>query len=312
MENQNNTTLRQAMNRVRITGYLKEMDLKYATDQNNRPVIRGSLKLHVPPAADHDVNVYVPQFTREGKENGAFAGVQTVMNEYISMASLLDKGYDLATAMAQCTKVAVTNGTLGRNEYNGQNGFVSRVSISSNFFSRVDTDFNPGATFEVECYIDKITDETVDGENTGRKIVDVFVPMYRGAILPQRFVVGTGLAADFENTYEVGQTAMLNGDLINTVHVTTSNQAGIGRKMEARTYINELEIMGGWNPYSEEDAKSYSRETIMAALTVRNNETIPAIMAKERKSVGAPMTPVNAPAMPMNNAVADKINNFSY
>jgi len=312
MENQNNTTLRQAMNRVRITGYLKEMDLKYATDQSNRPVIRGSLKLHIPPAADHDVNVYVPQFTREGKENGAYSGIQTVMNEYVDMVSLLDKGYDLATAMAQCTKVSVTNGTLGRNEYNGQNGFVSRVSISSNFFNRVDTDFNPSATFEVECYIDKITDEVVDGEETGRKIVDVYVPMYRGAILPQKFVVGKGLASDFENTYEVGQTAMLNGDLINTVHVTTSTQAGIGRKMEARTYINELEIMGGWNPYSEEDAKSYSRETIMAALAVRNNETIPAIMAKERKNAAAAMTPVTAPAMPMNNAAADKINNFSY
>jgi len=263
--------------------------------------------------------VYAAQYikdsnTGELKENKAYPGIVTVMNEYVDMASLLEKGYDLATAMAQCTKVSVTNATLGRNEYNGQNGFVSRVSISSNYFNRVDTDFNPCATFEVECYIDKITDEIVNSEETGRKLVDVYVPMYRGAILPQRFVVGKNLAADFENTYEVGQTAMLNGDLINTVHVTTSNQAGIGRKMEARTYINELEIMGGWNPYSEEDVKSYSRETIMAALAVRNNETIPRIMAKERKNGSPAMTPVTAPAMPMNNnaAAMAKINDFSY
>lgn len=300
LENQNNTVLRQGYNRVSLSGYLKKLDLKETTDSNGKPAISGTVTIHIPPSSDHEVSVYVAQYISDGKggfnENKAWPGILTVKSEYVSIASLMESGKDFAEALYCCTKLSV-NGTLSRNEYNGQNGFTSRDNIRANYFNRIEGDIEPKATFEIECYIDKITDEIKSEEETGRKIVDVWVPMYRGAVLPQTLIVNNELAPEFENIYERGQTARLNGDIVNTLQKATSSAAGFGRKMETSTRVHELVIMGGLLPYDEEDSRSYSPSLIMAAVNERNNVTIPGIMARERKNA-APSVPVRPSANP--------------
>lgn len=298
MEIQNNSTLRQGFNRVNITGYLKNMVLKEVTDSNGHPAISGSLTIHVPPASDHEVSVYVSKYASDGKggwnESKSYPGIVTVKNEYVSIADLMKSGKSYEEAFAACTRLS-TNAQLTRNEYNGQNGFTSRDSVRANYFNRLEGVIEPKATFEIECYIDKITDEIKNEEETGRKIVDVWLPMYKGAVLPYRLFVNSDLASDFENIYEVGHTARLNGDLVNTVNVVTTAAAGFGRKMETSTRVHELVIMGGLLPYDEEDSRSYSSALITAAINERNNVTIPGIMAKERKAPAAGM-PVQTPS----------------
>lgn len=271
MENQNvanNTTLRQAMNRVTIVGYLKKMELKTNVSSEGKDYISGSVTIMTEPGSDHVVDVMVNRLTNEGKENRSYAGIVTVMKEYVSMASLMEQGKDLQTAMNECTKVSVTNGNLRRNEFaSKQDGsLVSRPSISSNYFNRIDTDFAPKATFEVECYIAKIADEFKQSEPTGRKVVDTWIPVFGGKILPFQFVVGSELADDFENYYEVGSTAPLNGDIVNRVIIETSAAGGFGRPTESRTYIHEFEIMGGNPAYDEENSKAYTKEQIATAV----------------------------------------------
>lgn len=310
MENQNSSILRQGYNRVNLVGYLKRLTLNDIQDSNGHPAISGTVTVHIPPASDHEVSVYTSKYTSDGKggwnENKDYAGIQTVKNEYVSIAKLMEEGKEYAEAFACCTRVSV-NGSLSRNEYNGQSGFTSRDNVRGRYFNRLDGDITPKATFEIECYIDKITDETRDGEDTGRKVVDVWVPMYRGAVLPQRLIVGTDLAAEFETIYERGQTVRLNGDLVNTINTVTTAAAGFGRKMETSTRVHELVIMGGLLPYDSEDNRSFAPEAITAAVNERNNVTIPGIMAKERKNTP---TPVAAPVVP--SAISAAASGFKY
>ena len=216
-----------------------------------------------------------------------------VMGEFVSMASLMQSGKDQQQDMAECTKVRVTSGQLSKNEYAGQNDqLVSRSSITSNFFSSIKEgdEFTPGTRFEIEGYIDKIQDEMKDGEETGRKLVHLIVPIFGGRVLPMDFVVEKELAGDFENGYEEGQTAHFNGEIIDVAIVFSSNRGGFGRANEERTFIHEWRIMGGDPAYAENDFRSYSTEAIRAAMTVRETETIPAIMARKNNSA-APAAP---------------------
>ena len=68
MENQNvanNTTLRQALNRVNIVGYLKKMELETAISSEGAEYIRGSVTIMTEPGSDHVVDVMVNRLTKE-------------------------------------------------------------------------------------------------------------------------------------------------------------------------------------------------------------------------------------------------------
>lgn len=290
----NKTILRLALNKVHMEGYVKKMELESKVSQEGKTSIRGSVTIMTAPGEDHVVNVFVPQLTKDNKINKAYTGMQTVMSEFVSMASLMQGGKDQQQAMAECTKVRVTSGQLSKNEYAGQNDqLVSRSSITSNFFSSIKEgdEFTPGTRFEIEGYIAKIQDEMKDSEDTGRKLVHLIVPIFGGKVLPMDFVVEKDLAGDFENGYEEGQTAHFNGEIIDVAIVSSSNRGGFGRANEERTFVHEWRIMGGDPAYAENDFRSYSTEAIRAAMTVRETETIPAIMARKNNNAAAPAAP---------------------
>lgn len=304
MSEVNSTILRQAFNKVFMEGYVKKMELESKVNDKGKTSIRGSITIMTAPGEDHNIDVFVPQLTKKDEINKAYVGIQTVMNEFVSMGSLMQSGKTQQEAMNECTKVRITSGQLSRNEYAGQNGqLVSRPSISCNYFSSLkDDEFHPGTRFEVEGYIEKIQDEMKDGDDTGRKLVTLIVPVYGGKVYPMNFVVGADLGAAFEDAYEVGQTAHFNGEIIDVAVVSTSNRGGFGRANEERTFIHEWRILGGDPAYGENDTRSFSPEAIRAAMTVRETETIPAILA--RKSNAAPA----APAAPV--VTADEASKF--
>ena len=96
----NKTTLRQALNKVYMEGYVKKMELESKVSQEGKTSIRGSVTIMTAPGEDHVVNVFVPQLTKENKVNKAYTGMQTLMIEYVSMASQRQGGQDEHHAMA--------------------------------------------------------------------------------------------------------------------------------------------------------------------------------------------------------------------
>ena len=278
------TTIRQAVNFVDVAGYLKRKDLKCNTNRNGVEAIYGTLTVLTTPNNEVAINVYVSETNSRGEPNKAYPGVKKIMNEWVSIASLMSdesNPMSLEDAKKACTKLT-TRGQLSRREYVSQedSSFVSRDSISSNFFSSVEEVEDPRATFTVECYIRSYKPEYRNGEPTGRDVVETWVPVYGGQILPFSFVVPKDMVDDFENLYSPGNTAMVNGDYIDTILTNVERTSGFGRANTTSTRIHELVLAGGDPPYAEGNPKAYSDEIIRAAELVRTTETIPAIEAR--------------------------------
>lgn len=279
---ENVTQIREAENRVKIEGVVKEIRLEEKDD-----VISGDVVIQTDEKSEHVVSVYVNKHTKSGGENKAFKGMETVMNDYVSVAGLMKSGKTHDEAISEATCVRINNGKLDRQEFYTPSGeFVSNARISSNFISRITDDcFEPKAEFEVECYIDKIRKEIKDNEETGRIIIDTIMPLYGGKVVPQQFVAADEVAEYIEDNYAAKQTAMFWGDVINIAERNVIKKSGFGKdKEDVRVnYKRELIITGGGNePYDDEDPKAYTTKQIQEAWKVRETETLPEMLKKSQ------------------------------
>lgn len=262
---ENQTTLREATNEATIEGILQELRLE-VKKVNEKLAITGEIDIKTDENSVHTVNVFAYKLNKEGKESGIFKGLNTVKSEYKSIASYSEEEAD---------KVSITAGKLGVNEYFAQEELKTYPQLSTNFINRLkpNDEYKPRAEFEVEVYIKSVKDEIKNDEETGRVLVDTYVPVYGGKVIPFKFVVNDPHAAEYvKDNYELGTTATLYGDIVNQVHTKTKQvEVGFGKPQEkiTRTSVREYVITGGSIPYEEDDAKAYKKEVIKKAVTER-------------------------------------------
>lgn len=260
-------TLRQADAIITVEGLLAEKNLEATTTADGKEIIRGSLTLKTSDTNTIPLNVYVNKLTTKGEPNRAYAGMETVIREYQSIAEAGEE---------EATKVRCGKGQLQPNTYINRDGDAqSGVRYGASFVSRVDeikTPFDPRAEFELEVFIENIINETdKEGEETGRLKVGVYVPTYNG-IEPMQLIVPEDIASDFEGMFEVGQTTRLFGELKNKVVVKDKVvKIALGKAPDKKDfkYINELVVTGAAEAYEEESAQAYKTEDIQTALTER-------------------------------------------
>ena len=116
--------LRQAENRVRIEGILSEINLKYGSYIKNGATVDtvgGDIKVLVNQQINgEDVSLIIPVYmfasklTNAGKPNPAYASIESVMKEYVSIAS--------GAGEAGADRVRITSGSIRMNEYWNQQG----------------------------------------------------------------------------------------------------------------------------------------------------------------------------------------------
>lgn len=263
------TILREAENVVEIVGVLAEKRLEEVVDSNGVRVIRGELDIQTAENEVHTVRVYVSEKKKDGSESPAFKGFKTVMEEYKSIASHGKEAAD---------KVEITSGRLGVNEYWGQDGQLkSYPQITTYFINRVKSQekFTPKAEVTVEAFIMSITPEyDKNGEETGRLLVKTVIPVYEGKVIPFTFIapVENGIAEHIGNNWEAGGTVTINADIINRVETKEVEQKVSFGRAKVKTITNtirEYVIVGGLDPYEEDNPKAYSRELIKKALAER-------------------------------------------
>lgn len=180
--------LRQAENRVRIEGILSEINLKYGSYVKNGATvdtIGGDIKVLVNQQVNgEDVSLIIPVYmfasklTNAGKPNPAYASIESVMKEYVSIASGAgEHGAD---------KVRITSGNIRMNEYWNQQGqLVSFPRVNASFVGKATGEFRPEASWSMEFAVasmDFVTD--ADGvEVEPKKLrIKVIVPQYGGKI----------------------------------------------------------------------------------------------------------------------------------
>jgi len=259
------TNLRQSKAKAYIMGVLSEKNLEVKTEDGIQ-LITGSLTFKTSDVNFVKFNVYVKELTKEKKPNSNCTGIQTVMNEYHSIAEV---------GAEEATKVKV-NGDI--NLFRSQAG-KDEVGFKSNFFNRLKEgeEYEPKAEFSVETFIYSIVPETdKEGAETGRIVVTGWIPTYNG-IEPIKLVANQDVGSSIESIFTVGQTVEFYGEVINNrVETITEIPVAIGKpriKKEV-TYKNDLLITGASDAYEEgvTAEKPYDVEVIKKAIQVRDEK----------------------------------------
>ncbi len=259
------TNLRQSNLKAISEGIVSEIDLKEVTEEGKKR-IEGSVTVKTGDTNFIRYNVKVNEITKNNTPNSTYAGIQTVMNEYKSIANV---GED------EADKIRVS-GDL--NIYTGAQDGVTRVGYKSNFFNRLKNpdEFEPKAEFNVEMFISSITPEVdTEGEETGRIIVNGWTITFAGAE-PIKLIAEGDVASAVDSTFEPGQTVEFYGDIVNSrIEKVTEIPVAIGkpRKKVETSYKNELIITGASEAYEEgvTPEKPYEAEVIKAAIQERTN-----------------------------------------
>ncbi|MGN0449481.1 MAG: hypothetical protein ACI4G0_03880, partial [Ruminococcus sp.] len=259
-------TMRQADNEVAVEGILQEVRLDIRESANKEEYISGEIDIETEEGSVHTFKLYSKAKKKDGTENGIFKGLKTVKEEYLSVAKV---------GKEEADKVRITAGQLGVNDYvGGDDQLKSFPQLSTNFINRVNAgdEFDPKAEFEVELFVQSVTEEVKNDEETGRVKLRGYVPLFGGRIAPLEFVAEGEGAEYIRDTYETGHTVKIFGEIVNKVEITrTKAEVGFGKANDKikRNYTREYLITGGTEPYEEDDSKAYKLETIKAALAER-------------------------------------------
>lgn len=265
MENEVRTDLRQADAFVTVEGILSEKKLEEVTSEDGKRTIKGSVVVKVDDTNFITLNVWVNELTSKGVTNNAFAGMQTVMNEYQSIAEVGEEA---------ATRIFCKRGQLQPNTYVGKEDLMVHTGVrySASYLTRVAPDkCSPRAEFGVEGFINTMLEEMDnEGQPTGRIKMGLYVPTYRG-VEPLEVIVPEEIASDFDSAFERGQTTKIYGDILNcTIIKEREIKLVVGgvRKEQDKSYVNELRATGAEAAY--EDGREYDIEAIQKALVERD------------------------------------------
>lgn len=247
--------LKQAENNCKIEGVLSEIDLKTgSTVKNGKTMeyISGSIKVRVNQIlngkeVDLDIPVYMfaNKLKNDGNPNPAYASIERVMNEYVSIAAA---GYDAAD------RVRITNGNIRMNEYYGQGDkLISFPRINASFVTKL-TDlskYTPEASFSAVFMIAAMGYETdKDGVQIDNKFkIRGILPQYGGKVDVIDFYATTPSVIEAVSSYWTEKdTVKINGKLNFTSAIEERMvEVDFGEpRMERRTItVSELIITGG-------------------------------------------------------------------
>jgi hypothetical protein len=281
--NVNKNELREAVNIVTLEGVLLEKSFEertLKTQNGDRVALSGELTIETKENEVHTVSMFTFKEKTDGNVSGLYTGFKTIENDY---KTVKDNGRE------EADKVRITQGSVGLNEYYGQDGKLkSFPQIGTKFVNRLKTDdeFNPRAEFDVEVVVNKSIEEVKNEEETCRVKFEGFIPLYGGKVIPFNFIVGEEGSEYVKDTYEQGQTVRVYGEIINFKETKiTKVEAAFGKDKEVLTYntVREYLITGGSEPYDEDNVNTYDPKLIKKALTEREAHLAEMLKKKEAK-----------------------------
>lgn len=247
--------MREATNTIRLEGLISEINLRtiqYTNKRTGQPTeaLGGDITLLIRQMIDDEevtlevpVSMFSPKFTNKGKPHPAYADIEKIMNNYVSIA---------AGGEEQADRLRVTNAKIGMNEYHVQTGaLVSYPRINGSFSQLVSkNDFLPQANFEVEFVIGKMEPELAkDDTETGRLLITGILPQYGGKVDVVPFIVESPKVRKIiESNWQEGDTVAAVGRLNFTSKVVTRTAEvdfGVGPSTQSTIKTSELIIVGG-------------------------------------------------------------------
>lgn len=291
MENE----MRLGNNKLDIVGMVKEQKLEEVINDKKEKTIRGSLVIKAGEFKEVELHVYVGEKNKKGDVKKGFTTLKGFLEgTYKTMANANDE--------EPATKVKIYgNGdftpNMSENLYKSkQTGEVkSTLRMNLGFGSIVIdnslTEEDYKAEFDIEIFVKSMIDE-VDAstnEETGRLIVEGYLPVYGGTVVPVKLYAGKVMDEDEEidiaegvrDMIQEGDTFAVWGDIdFEKKIIKTKRGGGIGKAKEdtKNEYINELVITGG--DLVEDELKIFDEEQIRVALLERDKK-IEEVKSKE-------------------------------
>jgi hypothetical protein len=267
--------LKEGVNVATVVGVLVEKNLEeksYTNNETGQTVeqIVGSISVRTGENEVHQVRLKSNKLTKAGKENSLYKGYQTINSEFVSVADAANNPELVPTQVR-------VSGKLTTNEYYGQDGILKQYQqIEGKFVNRLTDkdDPTPRATFEAEVFVSKTkpeTDRYKDGEETGRAIVESYIPTFN-AIVPYNFAVIEQGADFFTSEIQKGQTIKVYGQIVNKrVETVKLVESGFGDPIEEKSvsYTTESLISNASMPYEEDSKKAFDATLINERLVKR-------------------------------------------
>lgn len=282
-------------NQLSVTGTLAEKSLELGTDRDNNEIIKGFLRVQVKQNDKVNVitlNVYNRKFTRSGSENKLYAGMKTVMNDYVS---LQDTNGDEESA----DRINVL-GDLSYNVYSSDGETIRE----SNRFRATTVHRVNGQDLKDETYgsipaVIESYEEDLDndGNSTGFHKIKALTVGYNGRVgRVMDLKVQDELLGEMQGTFPEGSTGLLYYNIMNYVVVKKQNVDNAGGAsfgqihavVQSNSYVRHLLIVGG-EPLEDSDLE-LSEEQIQKAHEELRKQRTEAISRANNKT-SAPTQP---------------------
>ena len=250
--------LRQALNKVDIWGYAQEstLEVKSFNDKvTGQPynAISGDVTIKTGENETHVISYFAKELTKDGAVSKNFKSLQTAINEMVTVADIAQGVSVGEPSMLTC------QGELTLNEFKTQSGeLVANIRINGKFapsrFKGEASTFEPKAKFDIEGIVYKATKNELDkdGEETGRLTIDIYVPNYKGAVVPLSFVTDPSLSQankDYiEENFVKGASINIYGNMVNkSKKIERVIEAGFGESKVETTYerVRDFVTIGG-------------------------------------------------------------------
>lgn len=275
--------IRQALNKIDITGVVKEHKLTSGKSDDGK-YINGSIVVKAGEFTEITVKVFVTETTSKGKVKKAYENLEKIL-----------KG-EVKTMVEVPEEDAVKVRLWGNEGFTPQfreeiykpesaSEVVTRVGVDLGFGNiTIDNKITPEdykATFDVELFVESVEEEVdKDNEETGRVIIKGWCPVYGGSVIPLELKAGTVIdddgeydfAEDVRSSIDPGTTINFWGDINFEAIVEKISKGGsLGRAKveEKRTYIHDLVAIGA--DFVEED-NEYDIEDIKQARIEREGK----------------------------------------
>lgn len=285
MENQE---MKLGKNSVEVVGVVKEQKLKeitYTKDGQEVEAIGGSLVIACGEFKSVEVRLMVNKLTKKGTVNKTYEKLLGfIKGDYLTMVDNIE----------EATRVKIRgNGDftpkLEENRFANKERteVITAPSVSLGFGNITIDNTIPEEDFkamvDINVYVSSIEEEMVNDEETGRVIMQTYLPLYAKEgldIMPLKVVAGILPATETEDECDVAQAVrdyISEGDTVNMwidinherIVKKVTKGGGIGRaKVEdSTTYINEFVMIGG-EPIDDVE-KQFDEELIKKALQER-------------------------------------------
>lgn len=170
-------------------------------------------------------------------------------DRYKALLKVMD--YEVGTRVKVDAQIQIGSPYLSKSGNVVESVSVTAFTISSNGVPEEDM-----AEGKISGIIKAIKEEEVNDSETGRLLIDFWIMNYDGTVSPFPLVVDGDIADGFSNTYDAGDSVILDFDIVTRqVGGKKAEGAGFGRK-ESKIVggfsVTEYSVFNGESPFDDE------------------------------------------------------------